>query len=787
MKKYFVPAGIFMTVACWSQSSYQTASVESKLETQPFTPSHSEVVLLEERAAGDVIWSHDFTNASQWTAAGPSSNYAINGWSIGTAVNGWYFGPGGGGMGTTGNFARFVNGDPTMGGSVINNGPFTLTYNGVIDLSTVLNPQLEFEQYGARFITLQAIEVSTNGGLSWTQVGSNDDITPFTNTSGDIYPQPQTRSFNISTAIAPNPANVKIRLLWDGQMNGPSMNYTEYGWYVDNVRIVEGANFDAQIQEVYFRSGVGGFFPEGLTYYLVPENQVTPINFSGKAYNNGASTYTGLYLETEVEIGGAVTTSNSPTTNLLSFEEDSFAVSGAYTPAAGLGTYTITWTYEGSIPDEVPSNNVLIDQFQVTASTYGCDNGVAQGSIAAISGNPEGGFQIGNVMEIFADGYINSLSIRIGDDAVNEGQLVFGSLYIFDSGSSEFVYLGITDDYMIQNTDLDNFIEIDFPFPVNVYTGDILLVTAGHYGGTQPVSFSTAQPATEGNVLGLTDGSLFSLLSPNVIMIRADITGLVTNDHIEICDGQSHAVGSSVYTSTGVYTDTLISTLGEDSIVVTHLTVTLPYNITQNVSICDGEELEVGTSVYTTAGSYTDNLFTQNAGCDSTVHTNLTIVPALDLTVTQTGNTLTAQMTGVDYQWVDCNNGNAPLAGETDQTFAPVLNGSYGVRIDNGSCSDVSACFIFTDLVVVGLNENEQTYFTVYPNPSKGSFTVSLQDASVTNYAIHVTDNIGQRIFSFVDLNMQQYQVEKMDLAAGIYFIELVSEQGNHAVKLIIE
>ncbi|MDA0682197.1 MAG: FG-GAP repeat protein, partial [Bacteroidetes bacterium] len=91
-----------------------------------------------------------------------------------------------------------------------------------------------------------------------------------------------------------------------------------------------------------------------------------------------------------------------------------------------------------------------------------------------------------------------------------------------------------------------------------------------------------------------------------------------------ICDGESIIVGSSIYNTPGVYTDTLSTSNGCDSIVHTNISI-IPHVIwTQAFSICDGDSVTVGSSIYNTTGNYTDTLTTSN-GCDSVVTTNLTI------------------------------------------------------------------------------------------------------------------------------------------------------------------
>ena len=114
------------------------------------------------------------------------------------------------------------------------------------------------------------------------------------------------------------------------------------------------------------------------------------------------------------------------------------------------------------------------------------------------------------------------------------------------------------------------------------------------------------------------------------------IQPLVTNLSITICEGDSYQVGNSVYTTAGSYSDqfTAIST-GCDSVVNLTLSITPTVRRTINTSICDGASYQVGNSVYTQAGTYTDLLVSQLTGCDSVVTTNLTINPVYQVTLTE--------------------------------------------------------------------------------------------------------------------------------------------------------
>ena len=488
----------------------------------------------QDRAAGDIIWSNDFSNAAEWTPDGPSTNYETNGWSIGSSTTGWYFGTNND-MGTTGEFARFVNGDPNVTGSVIENGPFTLEYTGTIDLTGIPAPHLEFEHYGARFITIQAVEISTDGGNSWVQAANNNDLVATTDVVTNIYPRPDTRRFNISEAIAPDPSNVKIRLFWDGDMNGPAMNYIEYGWFVDDIRIVEGHPYDTKLLTTNFRAGVAGnVLPGGLEYGQIPLSQASDLTFIGKIESNGGNIQSGSYLDIEVVRDGSnsVYTGTSPVVNIGVGMEDSLVASTTYKPDA-TGNYEITFEALQTNPDGNPADNTNTMSFEVTDHLYGRDNQIMGGGFSNFASNNDDQVIIGNSMEIFETGVCSSIEVVVTTSPDNVGQLIYGRVYKYIDQQTGFIEIAITDDYEITAADLgvDNPITLYLEeHPIDVIAGEELLVAVGHYGGNPGVVFGSGQPVQQGSVLGYTSSqTLTSLIDPEAIMVRLnmiDITGV---------------------------------------------------------------------------------------------------------------------------------------------------------------------------------------------------------------------------------------------------------------------
>jgi len=123
-----------------------------------------------------------------------------------------------------------------------------------------------------------------------------------------------------------------------------------------------------------------------------------------------------------------------------------------------------------------------------------------------------------------------------------------------------------------------------------------------------------------------------SIVTLNLTVLDVPETMLVE----DICDGETYTVGSSDYTTTGIYQDVLVAANGCDSIVSLDLTVKDVPETFLTREICQYETFSVGTSDYTASGSYTDVLTAAN-GCDSIVYLDLTVFPertrALDVSI----------------------------------------------------------------------------------------------------------------------------------------------------------
>ena len=254
----------------------------------------------------------------------------------------------------------------------------------------------------------------------------------------------------------------------------------------------------------------------------------------------------------------------------------------------------------------------------------------------------------------------------------------------------------------------------------------------------------------------------------------------ITNSQtVTICNGQSLTVGSNTYTASGTYTNVLQSLVnGCDSTLTTELTI-LPANThTQNITLCFGQVLSIGSNTYNASGTYTDVLVASN-GCDSTLTTVLVINSVIDVTTTLSGLTISANQSSATYQWIDCDNSNQPIASETNQSFTASANGNYAVIVTQNSCSDTSAC---VNISTVGIKEvHNLNGIKLYPNPTNSSFIISGIELNTT---ISIYNTIGELMKSIKSTD-NNTTVDLSDYSTGIYLIKIKNDKGEAIQKLI--
>ncbi len=206
-----------------------------------------------------------------------------------------------------------------------------------------------------------------------------------------------------------------------------------------------------------------------------------------------------------------------------------------------------------------------------------------------------------------------------------------------------------------------------------------------------------------------------------------------------ICPGDTYLFNGITYTQTGTYSVTLQSIEGCDSIVNLNLTVLVTLPTSLNETICYGESYFFQGNVYSSPGVYSDTLQSQN-GCDSIINLNLTVLTP-DTGVNVLGTTLTANQSGATYEWINCD--DLSVVG-SQQSFIGIANNNYAVVVTWNNCSDTSDCYLISDVGIP--NTSALTYF-VYPVPSDDIiYLVSPIEAKGQQYYLY--DDTGREILS---------------------------------------
>lgn len=166
------------------------------------------------------------------------------------------------------------------------------------------------------------------------------------------------------------------------------------------------------------------------------------------------------------------------------------------------------------------------------------------------------------------------------------------------------------------------------------------------------------------------------------------------------------------------------------------------------------------------------------AGCVSTITDTLTFLEgAIDTSLSVTGNTVNANDTVGNFQWISCDS-MAAMPGETNQSFTATAPGSYAVVIDRGYCRDTSSC---VQILTIGRTAESNSAVNLFPNPSSGEIRLQF-DHPVRNATVEVVDAKGMLISSRTAKENRELLLETGE-SPGVYLI-LIHEEGMAPVVL---
>jgi len=255
----------------------------------------------------------------------------------------------------------------------------------------------------------------------------------------------------------------------------------------------------------------------------------------------------------------------------------------------------------------------------------------------------------------------------------------------------------------------------------------------------------------------------------NAVLSLAEINELRTSPFLITTQpqNQSVCVGETVNLSLNVLTPNMESTFAYQ-----WTFNGTPLSDGGSISGANTNNLQISNTQASNFGTYNCIL---SPGCNEATSASVTLtVDAVNVNVTQTGNTLTAAQSGANYTWVDCNNGNQPIAGANGQTFTPTANGSYAVEVELNGCSAMSSC---VQIGSVGLEEDKLDWLTIHPNPTTGMLMITVSQP--TNAVVSAANGT---VIATLKLEGETV-LDATKFATGVYYLRTTEGQTVKFIK----
>lgn len=240
-----------------------------------------------------------------------------------------------------------------------------------------------------------------------------------------------------------------------------------------------------------------------------------------------------------------------------------------------------------------------------------------------------------------------------------------------------------------------------------------------------------------------------------------------------LCSNDSIFFHGQYQTNNIVFSDTLQTSYGCDSIVKTTINFKPTYFTITNRFICPYDSAFLEGHYTQTPGFYKDTLQTIY-GCDSIVHTQLNI-NSIDISTSLNGISIMANAVNATYQWINCSN-NTLMVNEINQSFNPTMNGNYACIVTQYNCIDTTSCI---SIQSVGLNTiNKGNDIMYYPNPTTGVFTIEIDNDAI----IDIYNVLSELIIS-QKLEKRANKIDLTTLPDGIYSIKIkLDNQTKNAI-----
>jgi len=267
-----------------------------------------------------------------------------------------------------------------------------------------------------------------------------------------------------------------------------------------------------------------------------------------------------------------------------------------------------------------------------------------------------------------------------------------------------------------------------------------------------------------------------------------------------ICFGDSLLWQGNYYSVTGTYNVNYNSINGCDSVYQLILTVNPTYFYVETDTICNNDSLFWHGSIFTTAGVYYDSLLSIN-GCDSVYQLNFTVNPKpISFVILGDTNVIELQTETYNvnfdstliYSW---NINNGIILSYPSSNSAEIQWGNYGSGLVSAISTNQFGCNSDTvnlhiTIGAIGMQESTlNKNINIFPNPSKGIFNYEIS-VLFSNTTLKVYNSIGDCVFVKEIKAIKSILKGEIDLSKfpkGVYYLRIESERELITRKLVLQ
>ena len=388
----------------------------------------------------------------------------------------------------------------------------------------------------------------------------------------------------------------------------------------NNTTYTEGGDFDIFIDG---EGGCDSIINLVLTKFDNATFQLNPIICEGGVFMSGTTAYTeeGVYTENLLTSNGcdSIVTIDLVVNSNFEFNRSDEICSGEEVVVGNevfdeTGMYEVLFTASNGC-DSLVTLDLTVFQPALT----NLEREVCDGESITIGGTSYNTSGIHNTTLLTAEGCD---SIVVLDLIVNAEFEIVENASICNSESFEFAgqifdQTGRHEVLLMSSRGCDSLMVLDLVVSDELVTP---LSETICFGSSFTLGDSTyTEPGVYFNLFSTVNGC-DSIVELNLAVDDIVMTILDEN----LCEGESFSVGNEAFFETGVYEVLMNGDSGCDSMVTLNLIISEIFELEFDREICEGETHEVGTSSYDSSGTYFDN-FLSVQGCDSVIITHLVV------------------------------------------------------------------------------------------------------------------------------------------------------------------